>query len=226
MKKIGMIVAVEIQAVLNKYGEMLEEMTCGGFPVKILKNDDYTLYIVKTGAGEIAAAAGTQLLISKFEVDFIINFGVVGGLTAEMALAKTCIVEQVVHYDFDTSEIDGWEPARYAEYPSPFIPCNKDMVETALSIHPELKKVTCASADKFVGDPAKKAALHEQFGADICEMEAAGILLTCNRAGIPCLMIKTVSDSITGGAEEFAAEVNRSADICLQIADEIIERMK
>ena len=53
-------------------------------------------------------------------------------------------------------------------------------------------------------------------------MEAAGILLTCNRSGIPCLMIKTVSDSITGGAEEFTSEVNRSASICLDIADKIM----
>ena len=222
MKKIGMIVAVEIQAVLDKYGDKLEEMFVDGFQVKVLNHENYTLYIVKTGAGEIAAAAGTQLLISKFGVEFVINFGVVGGLTPEMALAKTVMVEKVVHYDFDTSEIDGWEPARYAEYPSPFIPVKEEMLALAEQIQPDLKRVICASADKFVGNPDNKAALHEKFGAEICEMEAAGILLTCNRSGIPCLMIKTVSDSITGGAEEFAAEVNRSAEVCLNIADKVI----
>ncbi len=225
MKKIGMIVAVEIQAVLDKYGAQLEEQFVDGFQVKILQKENYTLYIVKTGAGEISAAAGTQLLISRFAVDFVINFGVVGGLTPEMALAKTVVVEKVVHYDMDTSEIDGWEVGRYPEYESIFIPVNSEMLAMALNIQPDLKKVICASADKFVGDPAKKAALHSQYGAEICEMEAAGILLTCNRAGIPCLMIKTVSDSITGGAEEFTAEVNRSAGVCLDIADQIIERI-
>ncbi len=225
MKKIGMIVAVEIQAVLDKYGSQLEEQFVDGFQVKILHKDNYSLYIVKTGAGEISAAAGTQLLISKFAVDFIINFGVVGGLTPEMALAKTVVVEKVVHYDMDTSEIDGWEVGRYPEYETIFIPVNAEMLELALNIQPDLKKVTCASADKFVGDPARKAALHTMYGAEICEMEAAGILLTCNRASVPCLMIKTVSDSISGGAEEFAAEVKRSAGVCLDIADQIIERI-
>ena len=38
-------------------------------------------------------------------------------------------------------------------------------------------------------------------------------------------MIKTVSDSITGGAEEFSSEVNRSASICLEIADKIMANM-
>ncbi len=225
MKNIGMIVAGEIDAVLEKYGDRLEERFVDGFTVNVLKNDNYTLYICKTGAGEIAAAAGTQLLISKFGVDFIINFGVVGGLTPEMALAKTAVVERVAHYDFDISEIDHVEVGRYTAYPSVHIPCDEALLNKALELQPDLVKVTCASGDKFVGDPAKKAALHEQFEADICEMEAAGILLTCKRSNIPCLMIKTVSDSITGGAEEFSAEVNRSAGICLDIADKIMANM-
>lgn len=225
MKNIGMIVAVEIQAVLEKYGERLEERFVDGFTVNVLNNDNYTLYIVKTGAGEIAAAAGTQLLISKFGVDCVINFGVVGGLTPEMALAKTAVVEKVVHYDFDVSEIDPVEVGRYSNYPSVHIPCDKTLLNKALELQPDLKPVVCASGDKFVGDPAKKEALHEQFGADICEMEAAGILLTCKRSNIPCLMIKTVSDSISGGAEEFTSEVNRSAGICLEIAGKIMEQM-
>ena len=53
-------------------------------------------------------------------------------------------------------------------------------------------------------------------------MEAAGVVLSCNRAGVPCLVIKTVSDGIMGGAEEFARELTRSAEICLAITDEII----
>ncbi|MEG2144680.1 MAG: 5'-methylthioadenosine nucleosidase, partial [Oscillospiraceae bacterium] len=61
-----------------------------------------------------------------------------------------------------------------------------------------------------------------KFKADICEMEAAGVVLTCNRNNIPCLLIKTVSDSITGGAEEFRQAVNDSACICLRVVSKII----
>ena len=56
-------------------------------------------------------------------------------------------------------------------------------------------------------------------------MEAAGVVLTCNRAGVPCLVVKTVSDGITGGAEEFAREISCSAEICLAITDEIIRSL-
>ena len=225
-KIIGMLVAVEIEAVLQRYGERLEDVSESGYSIKRLEADDYIMYILKRGAGEIAAAAGTQFLITRYSCGFILNFGVVGGLTEEMSLAKTCVIESVVHYDFDTSTIDSCEKARYLEYPSIYIPAPGELVDMAIKAEPGLKRVICASADKFVDEPDKKRALHLEYNADICEMEAAGILLTCNRNGVPCLMIKAVSDAIEGGCEEFAAQVDRSAAICLDAAHRIIESMK
>ena len=56
-------------------------------------------------------------------------------------------------------------------------------------------------------------------------MEAAGIVLICNRNNVPCLLIKSVSDSIEGGAEEFRNTVNEAAALCLNIADKIISEL-
>lgn len=193
-----------------------------GFSVYQYEIEDKNLYVIHSGAGEIAATMATQFLISQLQVEFIVNFGVVGGLTEEMALARTCIVESVVHYDFDTSEADGTDVGRYLEYPTVYIPTTKEILDKALTIEPDLKSVICASADKFVGSEKKKRALHNIFKADICEMEAAGIVLTCNRNKVPCLLIKTVSDSISGGAEEFFYAVDESARVCMEITHKII----
>ena len=51
---------------------------------------------------------------------------------------------------------------------------------------------------------------------------AAGIILTCNKNKIPCLLIKTVSDSIAGGTIEFKNAINESARICMEITNKII----
>ena len=225
MKKIGLLVAVEMDAVLERYGAPAEKTRCGGFELFRYDNEAYSILAVHAGAGEIAAAAAAELLIAVCGVDLVVNFGVVGGLTPEMALARTVVVERVVHYDFDTSEVDWAEPGRYLDYPTPYLPATPELVERALAIAPELKKVTCASADKFVGRAEAKRALHERWGADICEMESAAVVLTCNRAGVPCLLIKTVSDAIGGGAEEFNREIARSAALCLEIADRIIREL-
>ena len=225
MKRIGMIVAVEMDAVLSLYGSPKGQEKKAGYTVLCYENESYAFYVVNSGAGEIAAAAATELLITAYAVEMIVNFGVVGGLTEEMTMARTVIVERVVHTDFDTSDWDGCEPGRYAAYPTRYIPADPELVKKAITAAPELIPVTCASADKFVAGEEKKSALHQTFDADICEMEAAGILLTARRAGIPCLMIKAVSDGITGGAEEFMNEVLRSSGICLEVTDRIIRSL-
>jgi len=225
MKKIGMIVAVEMGAVLARYGTAKEITVKNGFEVHTYESDAYTLYVVNAGIGELAAAAATQELISCYGVELVVNFGVVGGLTEEMAQTKTCIIEKLIHYDFDLAEIDNVPTGQYPGYESIYIPTSIELVEKAVKLQPELKKVVCASADKFIGTREKKIALHEKFGADICEMEAAGIVLTCNRNNIPVISIKTVSDGISGGADEFYAEVQRTSLICLEITDRIIREL-
>ena len=225
MKKIGMIVAVEMDAVLSRFGDPKGKERRGGFTVYHYENETYGLSVVSSGAGEIAAAAAAELLIAVYEVSLLVNFGVVGGLTEEMTMARTVVVEKVVHTDFDTHDWDGCEIGRYAAYPTRYVPADPELVKKALEAAPELIPVTCASADKFIGREDRKRALHGEFAADICEMEAAGILLTANRAGVPCLLIKAVSDGITGGAEEFEREIRHSSEVCLEVTDRIIRTL-
>ena len=222
MKNIGMVVAVEINAVVEKYGTLTEVISITGYEIKKYVFENHNLFILHCGAGEIAAASATQLLISKFDVELIVNFGIVGGLTEGMKTLTTCVVEHVVHYDFDTSAADNIEIGRYMTYPSVLIPTTKKYVVKTMKEFPFVKNVICASGDKFIADKKEKQRLHEQFNADICEMEAAGIVLTCNRNKVPCLLIKTIADSILGGADEFRRQADISAKICLEITDKII----
>ncbi len=225
MKKIGMLVAVEMDAVLRRYGTAERVEKRGGFEMHLYNMGEYELCVLNSGAGEIAAAAATQLLIDRFEAELIVNFGVVGGLTEEMAQTKTCLVERVVHYDFDTSAYDHCLPGQYMGYPDEYLRPTPALVERAAAICPELKRVTCASADKFIEGKEAKSALHERWGADICEMESAAVVLTCDRAGIPCLLIKTVSDGLTQGGEDFGTALAHTSALCLEVADRIIREL-
>ena len=225
MKKIGMIVAVEMKAVLERYGTPQEEKEYPGYRVLVYEAEDYIIYARELRGRRDCCSCSTQFLISQMQVDFIVNFGVVGGLTEEMTKTKMCVVESVVHYDFDTTEVDAVEVGRYLTYPDIYIPTTPDLVEKAENLQPDLKRVVCASGDKFIGNPEKKKEMHRVFGADICEMEAAGIVLTSNRNRVPCLLIKIVSDSVSGGAEEFRRELEHAAQICLDTVDQIIRKL-
>ena len=226
MKKIGMIVAVEMQAVLDKYElRLIAKKEVAGYKVLEYQTKQYQLIIVNCGAGEIAAASGTQFLICEYHVEVVVNFGVVGGLTEAMSTTNVCIIEKVVHYDFDTSAVDSVEVGRYLEYPDIYIPTTSELLEKVINLYPKLVPVVCASGDKFIADEDRKRQINKQFDADICEMEAAGIVLTCNRNSIPCILIKIVSDSICGGYEEFVETKDMVAEMCLEIVDKVLNEM-
>ena len=227
MKKIGMIVAVlqEIDALFQQLGAPLDTHSPVGYEVHRYLVSGNEIYVVPSGAGELAAAASTQLLISTYQVDLIVNFGVCGGLTSDMGLTQSVVVRDVIHYDFDATAFLGGCIGQYPGYPTAFIPAPADLVELAIATEPTLKPVICASADKFVEDPAMKQQLYRTFGAEICEMEAAGILLTANRCHVPALLIKAVSDSVTGDAGQFERMVHAAASTCLKVLLRILETL-
>ncbi len=224
MKKIGMLAAVEIGAVLERYGDPARTEKIGKLEFSIYETPAYELTVCHSGAGEILSSAGTQLLITHYHADMIVNFGVVGGLTDAMAVARSCIVTKVVHYDYDISGIDPVKPGQYNMLPDEYIPLEPSFIEKALTEMPDLPTAVCASGDKFVADPEKKRALHVSFGADICDMESAAIALICYTNQVPCLMIKTVSDGIDS-ADQFYQEFERTSGLALNLADRIIRTL-
>ena len=227
MKKIGMMVATvrEMEAAIKKYGKAKKVEEHGMIKVWTYEMPGYILYVCNSGWGEIPAGGATQLLISLYKVDAVFNYGVVGALTEEIAIKDPCIVTSVVHYDFDVSPLEEVKQCQYEYLDDIYIRTDMKLRERALDIHPDLRPVICASADKFVDSAEDKKSLHERFNADICDMEAAGIVLTCVRNKIPCLLIKSVSDSVTGGEKEFNAMVREASVECMEIVNKIVEKI-
>lgn len=212
------MIAVEDDALRQRFGEgrpMKDKMG-----VTLYQTKNCQLYAVRCGAGEIYAAAATQYLIDKYKVAAILNYGVVGGCTDDLHPGEVCVVVKVAHYQYDLFAVDNVPAGRYLEYPNRLLPVSTAFTELA---SPELRRVVCASGDKFVGDAAEKLWLHNEFGADICDMESAAILLTCDRNRVPCLIIKAVADGLSGGAAEYWREKNQTAKSCLDYAVEVID---
>lgn len=224
MKNIGLLVAVELKAVISKYKDELKKESKNGFDVYILERNDYKLHFVHTNLGLIRAAAGVQMLVDIYKIDFLINFGVVGALRESFAISETCFVEKVIHYDMDTSAIDKIEVGRYIEYPDIYLPTSKKILDLVKEIYPDIPVVTCASADKFLEGEEKKKEIASKFDADICDMESAAVVLISDLNGLANLIIKTVSDSVTGGADEYEKRSEEAADMAINIVEKILDR--
>mgnify|MGYP000004730726 CR=1 FL=1 len=223
-EKIGMLVAVEISSVLKSDFDFIRKEQAGKFDIYVYERNGNQIIVAHSGAGQVMAAAATEILISLYQVDFIINFGIVGALTEEIGLEQVCVIENVVDYSFDTSEVDHCEVGRHLEYPSIYLKTDEALLKKALKIIPGLKKVNCASGMKFVSTSEEKAQINKQFHCEIIEMEAAGILLTADMHDVGVLFIKGISDTLHGGAEEYKSIYEKSSDTCFQIILNLLDQ--
>ena len=219
--KIGLLIAIEdeLDAFLQSGEDRIEDMAAGRTVYKT-RMEGHDVFAVCSGAGEIDASAATMLLIVRYGCEIILNFGVTGALEAELKVDDLFAVEKVWHYDFDaTPFMAGTVIGQYAEYPDRFIPMDAELLKVTDRI-PGIRRVTVASADKFVEDRAEKLRLREA-GCGICDMEIAGIARTCERSGVPCLSVKCISDTFDGNGADFAANVKKSAEKAFRVIREV-----
>ena len=204
--KIGIFTAMEKEASSFLKCDVVKEVV-GGFTVyrfALGKHD--AVLCCPPSVGEIAASAACQLLITKYNVDCILNFGVVGALTPKASVQSFVYVKDVVHYDMDVSAADGTPVGRYGCFDDVAVQCDQTLLRKAKQLN-DLPRVRCASADKFVDGSEQKLELNYNFGAEICDMESAGILFACRFNSVPCLLVKCISDSLTGGYGEYCNNV-------------------
>lgn len=224
VKVIGMVVAMdkEITPFLSTAGKCFLKETKGNFVVYGYKLYGKKVYLVRSGIGEIFASAATQMLISEYKVQLILNFGVCGSLVKSVGVLDTVIVNAVVHYDFDLTGIDDVAVGQYPSELSPLIKTDETLVEVCKKVMDSSELVTCASADKFVSDNDIKTKLYADFGAKVCDMECAGVLLTAKAYNVPVAIIKAVSDG-EGGAEEFERLVHEASVQYISALKQIIK---
>lgn len=202
----------------------------------LIEDSPFTIYRVKigskliftilSGVGEILASAATQHLIDKYDVNFLFNYGVVGSLVDDIGLKKTVIVEKIIDYEFDTTPIDESKVGEHLDLINDqYLRVDPNILDAISKIRPDLKQVTCASGNKFVAKVEDKELLHNEFGADICEMEAAGIYITAFKNKVPVVFIKGVSDTKTGGAEEFNNMILESSQTAYEILLDIVSKI-
>ena len=225
IQKIGMVVAMnkEIMPIISAFSDMMKEEKVCGYTIKIYNAGNKQLYITESGVGEICAAGATALLIGKYGVDAVLNFGVCGALTGSREICSVVVVNGVVHYDFDLSQIDGVPVGVYPEHETPIIKIDRfdDFIK---QISPDLKSVVCASADKFIADSETKKRLNKDFSAEVCDMECAGIAVVCENAGVPLLVLKAVSDG-EGGVDDYLTNVKAAVKVYVSLVKNIIEKL-
>ena len=161
--------------------------------------------IVRSGIGKVNAAVCTQILVDDFGVDYVINTGIAGSLKNEINIADIVISDDVLHHDMDATGF-GYAPGQIPRMDTLSFKADAKLIELA--------KESCAkvvpqigvhvgrvvSGDQFISDKAVKERISANFDGYCTEMEGAAIAQAAYLNGVPCVILRAISDKADDSA--------------------------
>lgn len=174
-----------------------------------------------SGVGKVNAAICTQLLITYYGVDVILNYGIAGALSKELSVGDIIIATGIVQYDFDTTEfgeIKGWVENLKTEKLETTESINKELFLTNL-IDTTVVLGKIVSGDKFVSSIKERNSLRKEFLAVACDMESGAIAQVCLQNKVPFAVVKGISDNLEENSGE---DYEKNLDLSVEKVNEYI----
>jgi len=147
------------------------------------------------GVGKVNAASSTQILISQFNVDAIINTGIAGGMQSDVKVCDIVISTDVTHHDVRKNQMISCYP-----HQASFVSDERLItlaVETikASSFESDYHIGRIVSGESFISDPLTKKLILEAYQPHCVEMEGAAIGHVSYLNKVPFVVIRCISDN-------------------------------
>lgn len=229
MKEIGIIVAMdeEREAIINIMTDIKVEQI---YNLRFLKGkiQGKNCILVKSGIGKVNAARTTQIMLQKFEVQYIINLGAGGSINGMLNIGDVLIGKQVVQHDFDITAFG--HSKGYITGVGDSIICDRNLVnefEQILQSIPErnyqIKIGVIATGDIFCTETWMKDKIRAKFNADVVDMECAAIGQVCYLDNVPFMAIRAISDTPNGkNATTFDENLKLASKRCANLLKEFL----
>lgn len=232
MRVIGIIGAMEEEIIVIRRNMKIEETKdIASMEFYVGEMEGQKIVLVRCGIGKVNAAVCTQILIDHFDVSYIINTGVAGGLHPDINIGDIIISSDTVEHDMDVTAF-GHKKGYIPRMDMQFFEADKWLVEIATraaeGIRGEHKVYVgrIASGDQFVSSMKVKEEIYTNFTAYCAEMEGAAIAHTCFLNKIPFVVIRAISDKADQSAEvNFDDFVNLAARNASNIIEEMIKEI-
>lgn len=217
---IGAVIAMQSEAdILLSEMNVNRSLTVSGKTVHIGTAFNKEIALCVCGVGKVNAALGAQLLVSKFDVKALLNFGVAGGLNDGTALCQVYQIESAVQFDFDLVQLNGTKMGTLNEYEENYLPLS------VLNLPFPLKKL--GTADRFNDSIADYKLLTEELRADIRDMEGGAIVQAALAMQLPVHSFKAISDVAGSGSttEQFLTNKNKALENLKAVLPDIFAQL-
>ena len=229
MKKIGIIAAMdeEMKAIENIMTD-IKEINKLDLSIVEGKIRGKECVLTKCGVGKVNAARTTQILIDRYDFEYIINVGSAGAANDNLKVGDIIIGKSLVQHDFDITAFG--HPKGHISNIGTYIESDALLIEKIENIQKNqinndytIKIGTIASGDIFCTEEWMKNKIYNKFNADCIEMEGAAIAQVCKLDNIPFLGIRAISDTPNGKNEiQFEKFLETASKRCSMILDKLI----
>lgn len=229
---IGIIGAMDEEVIsLKRKMQVTEQIEVASMIFFVGKIGEQEVVVVRCGIGKVNAAVCTQILVDRFDVKYIINTGVAGGLHPDLNIGDIVISSDTVEHDMDASAV-GNPRGEIPRMKKTYFEADAQLIEVAQKAAENLRgqhKVyigRVASGDQFVCSMKVKEDIYATFTAYCAEMEGAAIAHTCYLNQVPFVIIRAISDKADQSADvNFEEFVDVAAKNASHMIESILEHL-
>lgn len=192
--KIGMIYAMtgEIESLLTQQNATPLQ-TVAGVPFYQIRED---VIACAGGISKVNAAMATQLMISLYHPDLILNAGV-AGCFENAEIGDVVLAEAFLQHDVDTTNIGDPVGLVSTVNQITFPTSDFEKAKAAMDkVGVPYRTGLVATGDWFAVDCDRARWIQDTFHPLLCEMEGCAIAQVCLRNGVKFMSIKSVSDCL------------------------------
>ncbi len=224
--KIGILGAMEEEILfLEKYIKNQSSVVIGKRKYICGELFGHEVCIVFSRWGKVAASSTATILLERFGVERLIFTGVAGGVDPQLNVGDIVVADDLVQHDMDASFLPGM-----VEFEIPLLGVShfgvpEDDVQKAVQAaenylknelarevspenlaefgisRPKVVRGTIASGDQFISSSTKTAELLGKLPNLKCvEMEGAAVAQVAYEYGVPCIVLRTISDKANDDA--------------------------
>ena len=173
--------------------------------------------------GKVGAAITASLMIERFGITHLLFTGVAGSVHPQVHVGDLVIAETLVQHDMDASPLfpryelpltgmthlptDPWLSGIVMTAANEFMGnkladvINRQDRERFRLHHPRVHRGVIASGDQFIHDAARAHSLQAALPRLLAvEMEGAAVAQVCYEFGLPCAVIRSISDNANENA--------------------------
>ena len=179
------------------------------------------------GPGKINAALCAQSMLMLYRPQWVLNLGVAGASAEQVGIGDMVVATCTVQHDVDTSPI-GDPVGMVSKINLIRIPCDAALHDHLMASARSLGDVcvhegVIATGDQFINGADVRARIHRQFDALAVEMEGGAVAQACYMHGVPCGVLRSISDQADGHSDmDYMTFVKVAADHSQRVVERLL----